>query len=66
MTAWEWFIHHKYILHINGHDCVGLWSKLTDLAKPKQAIVIHLSLTGSARLASSELTKEQLKEENDV
>ena len=45
---------------------IDLWSVLTDLAKVKQAISIHLSLSGRARKATSELTKTELNSENGV
>ena len=45
---------------------IDLWTVITDLDKNKQAIVIHLSLSGRARSASSELTKEQLNAEDGV
>ena len=34
---------------------IEIWQELTDLPKPKQALAIHLSLSGKARVASSEL-----------
>ena len=43
---------------------IDLWTLLTDLPKAKMAIAIHLSLTGRARKASSELTANELKAEN--
>ena len=45
---------------------IDLWSVLTDLAKAKQAISIHLSLSGRARKATSELTKAELNSDNGV
>ena len=45
---------------------VDLWTVITDLDKNKQAIVIHLSLSGRARSASSELTKDQLNADDGV
>ena len=41
---------------------IGIWCELTDLVKEKQALAIHLSLTGRARIASSEIKVEDLKE----
>ena len=43
---------------------VELWTLLTDLPKSKMAIAIHLSLSGRARKASSELTAAQLNADN--
>ena len=45
---------------------VDLWTLLTDLPKAKMAIAIHLSLSGRARKASSELTAAELKAETGV
>ena len=45
---------------------ISLWCEFTDIAKPKQAIAIHLSLTGRARQATSELKVEELKSDNGV
>ena len=45
---------------------VDLWTVITDLEKKNQAIVIHGSLTGRARDASSELTKAVLNAEDGV
>ena len=45
---------------------VDLWTELSDIDKSKQAIAIHLSLTGRARSASSELSKAELKAEDGV
>ena len=39
---------------------VSLWMKVTEVKPEQQAIVIHLSLTGKARQASSELTEAEL------
>lgn len=39
------------------------WS-LTDLPKGKQALAIHLSLTGQARQASSELVVADMKKDD--
>ena len=43
-----------------------IWRELTDLAKCKQALAVHLSLKGRARVASSEVAVEALKQENGV
>ena len=43
-----------------------LWTQLTELDKKKQAISIHLSLTGLARSASSEIPAEDLSKDNSV
>ena len=40
---------------------IGIWCELCDLSKEKQALEIHLSLTGRARIASSEISVENLK-----
>ena len=45
---------------------VDLWTVITDLDKDKQVIIIHLSLSGRARSASSELTKAQLNANDGV
>ena len=45
---------------------VELWTDLTDLPKGKQAIAIHLSLSGRARVASSEINAEDLKKDTGV
>ena len=45
---------------------VKLWCALTDLTKHKQALAVHLNLSGRARLASSELTIEELSAENGI
>ena len=45
---------------------IEIWAKLTDLKKPKQALAIHLSLTGKARIASSELSVESLNSDSGV
>ena len=45
---------------------VDLWTVITDLEKKNQAIVIHGSLSGRARDASSELTKAELNAEDGV
>ena len=37
-----------------------IWRRLTDLEKPKQALVVHLRLEGRARIASSELGEDIL------
>ena len=43
-----------------------IWCDLSELAKPKQALAIHLSLFGRAREASSEIPADKLKQENGV
>ena len=40
---------------------IEIWRELTDLPKEKQALAIHLSLTGRARVASSEIDLGVLK-----
>ena len=45
---------------------IEIWCKLTDLPKKKQALAIHLSLEGRARLASSEITIAELESDDGV
>ena len=45
---------------------IQIWCDLSELAKPKQALAIHLSLFGRAREASSEIPADKLKQENGV
>ena len=45
---------------------IDIWCELTELDKKKRALAIHLSLTGRARIASSELEVSDLKKENGV
>lgn len=45
---------------------IGVWCKLTDLSKQKQALAIHLSLDGRTRIAMSELEIADLEHDNDV
>ena len=45
---------------------IELWQKLTDLKPEQQAIAIHLSLTGKARQASSELSVDELSKAGGV
>ena len=45
---------------------VEIWTELTDFDKSKQALAIHLALQGRARVAASELTVAELKEEDGV
>lgn len=45
---------------------IGIWCELTDLPKKKQALAIHLSLTGRVRVASLELDPDVLKQEDGV
>ena len=45
---------------------IEIWQELTDLPKPKQALAIHLSLSGKARVASSELGIADLKTDTGV
>ena len=45
---------------------IEIWRELTDLPKEKQALAMHLSLTGRARVASSEIKVADLKTENGV
>ena len=41
-----------------------LWQLFTDLEAKKQAIAVHLSLSGRARSATNELTVEEMGGEN--
>ena len=43
-----------------------LWTLLTDLPKNKVAIAVHLSLSGRARQATSELSVDDLKSEDGI
>ena len=43
-----------------------LWTLLTDLPKNKEAIAVHLSLSGRARQATSELSVDDLKLEDGI
>ena len=45
---------------------IEIWVKFTDLEEKKLASAIHLSLTGKARVASSELTVDELCAEDGV
>ncbi|KAK3872293.1 hypothetical protein Pcinc_022626 [Petrolisthes cinctipes] len=45
---------------------IEIWSKITDLSKKKQALAIHLSLDGRARVATSEIEVRDLKADNGV
>ena len=45
---------------------VQIWQVLTDLDKKKQALAIHLSLSGRARVASSELSVAALNKDDGV
>lgn len=45
---------------------IGIWCELTELAKGKQALAIHLSLSGRARAASSEIDVADLKKDTGV
>ena len=45
---------------------ISIWCELSELEKPKQALAIHLSLSGRAREASSEIPADRLKQENGV
>ena len=45
---------------------ISIWCELTDLAEDKRALAIHLTLTGRARIATSEIELEDLKSENGV
>ena len=43
-----------------------LWTEFTDLEKNKLAIAVHLSLSGRARKATSELSSAELKSESGI
>ena len=43
---------------------IDLWRLVTDISENKHAIVVHLSLSGRARAASSELSVEELKSDS--
>ena len=45
---------------------IDLWTVLTDLDKRKHAIAVHLSLTGRARKATSELSVDEMKSDNGL
>ena len=45
---------------------VEIWCLLTDLSEEKQALAIHLGLTGRARMASSELSVKELSDKTGV
>ena len=45
---------------------VKIWCEFTDLDEKKRALAIHLTLTGRARIASSEVGVEELKKETGV
>ena len=45
---------------------IAIWCKLTDIPKDKQALAIHLVLTGKARQASSEVEVSELEKEDGV
>lgn len=45
---------------------IGIWCELTEIAKSKRALAIHLSLEGRARAASSEIPVADLNKENGV
>jgi len=40
---------------------IEMWSSVTDIKEENKAVIVHLSLTGKARKASSELKSSQLK-----
>lgn len=45
---------------------INIWCELCELPKEKQALAIHLSLSGRARVASSEIEVEVLKRSDGV
>lgn len=50
----------------NWRKDVEIWCKLTEIAKKKQALAIHLSLSGRARVATSEIEVSDLEGDNGV
>ena len=40
---------------------VNIWCKLTELGEEKRALALHLSLSGRARAASSEIDVDELE-----
>lgn len=45
---------------------IKIWCELTEMPKKKQALAIHLSLNGKARVASSELSIDELNKDGGV
>ena len=45
---------------------IDIWCLFTTLPKKKQALAIHLGLTGRARMASSELSVAELNDDAGV
>ena len=45
---------------------VLMWTELTDISKKKQAIAIHLTLTGQAKEVANQVSTEDKKKENGV
>ncbi|KAK4319794.1 hypothetical protein Pmani_009312 [Petrolisthes manimaculis] len=45
---------------------IEIWCKLSDLSKKKQALAIHLSLDGRARISTSELEVDALESDDGV
>ena len=45
---------------------IDIWCELCELPKTKQALAIHLSLSGRARIASSEVNITELKLDTGV
>ena len=45
---------------------IEIWCKLTDIPKKKQALAIHLSLDGRARVATSEIEVGDLESDTGV
>ena len=45
---------------------IRIWCELTELSKNKQALAVHLSLSGRAREASSEIPAADLKKDDGV
>ena len=63
----------KWPPNLENEDCfenwkkdICIWCESSELEKPKQALAIHLSLSGRAREASSEIPADSLKQENAV
>lgn len=56
----------KELNYENWRKDVEIWCKLTDIPKTKQALAIHLSLDGRARLVTSEIEVSDLEKESGV
>ena len=54
------------LLYENWRNDIYIWCKYTDIPAKKQALGIHLSLNGRARIASSQIQIEDLEKEDGV